>query len=187
MRRLAILLLVAACPAVTAGAQSAASIRETALARISRAQALVADPELVKAVREKNASKESMEDIARKDKEWVENARYLLRKELSQSACALRLRELTRDDPVIVEAILMDAQGANVCVSRETSDYWQGDEAKFQRTFGANKDVFLDEPALDASTGVYAIQLSVLLRDAGAKIGALTLSLRVPKRGVRAQ
>lgn len=186
MRRIAVLLAALAGLAAPARGQSAASVRETALARVARAQALSADPELVKAVLDKNATQEPMEDVARKDKEWVENPRYPLRKTLSESACAQRLRDLTREDRIIVEVILMDDQGANVCVSRETSDYWQGDEAKFQKTFGAGKDVFVDEPALDASTGVYAIQLSVLVRDQGRKIGALTLSLRVPKRDVSA-
>ena len=76
----------------------------------------------------------------------------------------------------------MDKNGANVCVSKETSDYWQGDEAKFQKTFGASKDVFVDEPSFDQSTNVYAIQLSVVVRDAGKKVGALTLGLRVSKQ-----
>ena len=184
MKRITLILLLGAWPAAPALGQSAASVRETALARISRAQALAADPQILKALREKNASKESMEEIQRKDKQWVESAQYPLRKALSDGPCARRLRELTRDDAIIVEAILMDAQGANVCVSRETSDYWQGDEAKFQKTFGADKDVFVDEPALDVSTGTYAIQLSVLVRDGGTRAGALTLSLRVRKQDV---
>jgi hypothetical protein len=173
------LLLVGVWAAHPAEAQSAARVRETALARIPRGQAVAADPEVLKAVREKNASRESMDEILRKDKEWAENTEHPLRKAQSRGACARRLQELTRDDALIVEVILMDARGANVCVSRETSDYWQGDEAKFQRTFGADKELFVDEPALDVSTGVYAIQLSMLVRDGGAKIGALTLSLRV--------
>lgn len=78
----------------------------------------------------------------------------------------------------------MDAQGANVCVSRETSDYWQGDEAKFQKSFGADKQAFVDDPAFDASTGVHAIQLTVIVFDGKTKIGALTLTLRVRKQDI---
>jgi hypothetical protein len=145
---------------------------------------MAADPELLRAVAAKNAVRESMEDVKRKDREWMDNPRYPLRAELNGSPCAQRLRELTKDDPIIVEAILMDAQGANVCVSRETSDYWQGDEPKFHRTFSADREVFVDEPAFDASSATYAIQLSVLVRDGKVKVGALTLSMRVRKEDV---
>ncbi len=156
--------------------------RETALARIARARTIAEDPEVLGAVRARNASPDPMAEIQRKDKEWMGNPQSPLRKALSQNACAQRLRELTKDDPLIVEVILMDAQGANVCVSKETSDYWQGDEAKFHKTFSDGKEVFVDEPAFDTSANVYALQLSVLIRDAGKKVGALTLSLRVPKQ-----
>jgi hypothetical protein len=159
--------------------QAQANVRETALARLERARALAADAELLKAVAAKNALRESKAEIGRKDRAWSEDPRYPLRKELAGSDCAERLRELTKDDPAIVEVILMDAQGANVCVSRETSDYWQGDEAKFEKTFGANQELFVDEPAFDASSGTYAIQFSVLVQDGKAKAGALTLTLRV--------
>jgi hypothetical protein len=39
----------------------------------------------------------------------------------------------------------------------------------------------VDEPAFDQSTGTYAVQLSVPVADAGARIGALTLTLKVRK------
>ena len=37
------------------------------------------------------------------------------------------------------------------------------------------------QPSLDASTGTYAVQLSALVSDEGGKIGALTLTLKVPR------
>jgi hypothetical protein len=181
LKNLSVALVIGLLAAPAARAQTSSYVRETALARVARARAIAADPQLVKAVLAKNATHESMDDIHRKDKEWTDNPQYVLRKTLSTNACAQRLRDLTQDDRVIVEVILMDAQGANVCVSRETSDYWQGDEAKFQKTFGADKETFVDEPALDASTAAYAIQLSVIVNDGKAKIGALTLTLKVRK------
>lgn len=181
MRMNPLIAAAAAASLLPCRAPAQGNVRETALARIAKAQALASDPALLKAVAAKNAARESMEEIKRKDREWMENPRHPLRAELSGSPCAQRLRELTKDDPIIVEAILIDAQGANVCVSRETSDYWQGDEPKFARTFGADRDVFVDEPAYDASSATYAIQLSVLVRDGKTKIGALTFSMRVRK------
>jgi hypothetical protein len=163
----------------------ATGVREMALARVLKARAIAADPEVLKAIISKNATRETMEEVHRKDKEWMANPQSPLRKELSGSTCAQRVRALTKDDPAIVEVIVMDRQGANVCVSRETSDYWQGDEAKFQKTYGADKEVFVDEPAFDASTGTYAVQLSVMVMDGRAKVGAITLTLRVRKGEVK--
>jgi len=81
----------------------------------------------------------------------------------------------------VVEAILMDEKGANVCVSRETSDYWQGDEDKWQKPFVEGKVAFVDEPAFDASSATYAIQLSVPVSEGTHRLGALTLTLKVRK------
>ena len=162
-------------------------LREMALARVSRARALSADAALRKALADQNAAPQTPQQILRRDREWISDHRLPLRKELSANACAQRLRQLIQPDAAIVEAILIDAQGANVCVSRETSDYWQGDEPKFQKTFVEGRDVFIDEPAFDESSQTYALQLSVLIADGRTRVGALTLTLRVPKSDVVAR
>jgi hypothetical protein len=91
------------------------------------------------------------------------------------------LRKLVQDDKLVVEAFLMDSRGGIVCSTVETSDYWQGDEAKWLKTYRDGAPVFVDEPALDASTGTFAMQLSRLVSDARGKVGALTLTLKVPR------
>jgi hypothetical protein len=75
----------------------------------------------------------------------------------------------------------MDEHGANVCLSRETSDYRQGDEPKWQRTFVDGRDPFVDDPALDASSATCAVQLRVPVTEGTRRIGALTLTLKVRK------
>jgi hypothetical protein len=184
LRKLIVAVVVVGCMGTEAWAQVPGAVRQTAMARIGLAQTVAADPQVLKAVVAKNSTHETMEEILHIDKEWTDNLQYPLRKTLSMNACAQHLRELTKDDPLIVEVILMDAQGANVCVSKETSDYWQGDEAKWQKTFGASKEVFIDEPAFDASTGVYAIQLSAIVADGKTKVGALTFTLRLHREDV---
>jgi hypothetical protein len=173
--------------AAAAAAQPAleAAVRQTALARVPRAKALSQDPELVEAVLAKNAQKETEAQIRERDRKWSADENDPLRKTLTDGSCGPRLRDLLKDDPVVVEAILMDERGANVCVSRPTTDYWQGDEAKWQKTFKEGQDAFVDAPSLDARTGVYSIQLSVPLRRDGAAIGALTLTLRIPRAQVQ--
>ena len=81
---------------------------------------------------------------------------------------------------VITEIFIMDHQGLNVAASDTTSDYWQGDEAKFQKTYpmGAGT-VFIDEIEFDESTQTYQAQVSVTLSDPknGQPIGAVTVGL----------
>jgi hypothetical protein len=156
-------------------------VRRFAGDRVALLKSVASDPQVVKAVLAKNAAGESAADIQRIDAQWSSNPALPLRKELTRNACAVRLREMTKQDPSVVEIIVMDRQGANVCVSRETSDYWQGDEAKFRKTFGEARDVFVDAPAFDASTGVHAVQIGATVFDGGKPIGAVTFTLRVPR------
>jgi hypothetical protein len=173
------------CLAAATPALAQANLRELAAARIPLVRAISGDPVVMAALRAKNASGESFQDIRRKDAEWSQNPQAPLRKELTSNNCATRLRELTKSDPAVVEVILMDRNGANVCISRETSDYWQGDEEKFQKPYQEGHDIFMGEAAFDQSAGVYALQVSALVWDGDAKAGALTLSLRVKRQELK--
>jgi len=175
-----LVLLTALAPA-TLLAQGAASVKQMAHARVKLAEQVAADPEIRRAVAAKNAEGESQQTIEARDREWAQNPAAPRRKALTGSRCAARLRELIVADALVVEAILMDEHGANVCVSRETSDYWQGDEDKWKKPFLEGRPAFVDEPAFDASSATYAVQLSVPVSDGGKRIGALTLTLKVRK------
>ena len=181
--RTAVLAMLLADPASSfAQAPAAAAVKQVAYARVALAHAVASDPEIWKAVDAKNAEGESQQAIERKDREW--SASPGLRKALTGSPCAERLRAMTGTDSMVVEVILMDGHGANVCLSRETSDYWQGDEPKWQRTFLEGRDPFVDDPSLDASSATYAVQLSVPVMEGARRIGALTLTLKVRKDAV---
>jgi hypothetical protein len=162
-------------------AQTPAAVKQMAHARVKLAEQMAADPQLRKAVTSKNAERESDATREARDRDWSHNKASTLRKDLSSSPCANRLRELIAVDPLVVEAILMDERGSNVCVSRETSDYWQGDEDKWRKPFVEGRPAFVDEPAFDQSTATYAVQLSVPVSESAKPIGALTLTLKVRK------
>jgi hypothetical protein len=181
MRAAGILIAFMTGVAPLALAQVATTVKQMALARVKFAEQIAADAEIKKAVLAKNAEGESRTSIEARDREWSANPAAPLRKALTTSPCANRLREQLKSDPLVVEAILMDDKGANVCASRETSDYWQGDEDKWQKTFVEGKAAFVDEPAFDASSATYAIQLSVPVLDGARRVGALTLTLKVRK------
>jgi hypothetical protein len=155
------------------------SVMKSAEARVPKAHVIAADAELVKAVLAKNASGETSAQIQARDQAWMNNPKEPLRAALSRGACADRLRALAADDAAIAEVILTDANGANVCVSRETSDYWQGDEPKWEKPYKEGVDPFIDTPALDVSTGTYAVQISVPVLERKRRIGAVTLTVKI--------
>ena len=80
----------------------------------------------------------------------------------------------------IQEVFIVDMRGLNVAASGVTSNYWQGDESKFEKTFLVGADaVFIDEVHFDESTQSYLAQVSLTLVDpeTGAPIGAMTVGL----------
>ena len=186
MRAAATLVALAVLAPPTLHAEAATAIKQMALARVKLAEQIAADGAIRKALAAKNATAESQQTVEARDREWSSNPASPLRKALTSNPCAVRLRELIASDALVVEAILMDERGANVCVSRETSDYWQGDEDKWKKPFLEGRAAFVDEPAFDASSATYAVQLSVLLSEGTRRIGALTLTLKIRKDAVAA-
>lgn len=82
----------------------------------------------------------------------------------------------------VMEVFVMDNRGLNVAQSDVTSDYWQGDEAKFKKTYPAGPDaVFVDEVEMDESTQTFQSQVSMSIKDpaTNAVIGAITVGLNV--------
>lgn len=91
---------------------------------------------------------------------------------------------------LFTEIFVMDAKGLNVGQSAVTSDYWQGDEAKFDKTFNVGKDaVFIDEPELHEGTGTWRAQLNLSISEASEEkqdgeektgaIGAVTIEINL--------
>lgn len=83
---------------------------------------------------------------------------------------------------LFTEIFVMDNRGLNVGQSDPTSDYWQGDEAKWKKTFLAGPDaVFVDDVEFDESTQSYQSQLSMAISDpdTGEVIGSITVGVNV--------
>jgi hypothetical protein len=65
-----------------------------------------------------------------------------------------------------------------------TSDFWQGDEAKWQKSFSAGPDaIFVDDVEQDESTQKFEVQTSMTVVDpaTGKAIGAITVGLDADK------
>lgn len=87
-------------------------------------------------------------------------------------------------DWMIVEIILMDARGLNAGLSVPSSDYWQGDEAKFMNTFAlASHEPTIDVIEFEAETGLLISQVSntIFDPDTGKAIGAITVAVNMNK------
>ncbi len=78
---------------------------------------------------------------------------------------------------LFTEIFVMDANGLNVGQSGITSDMWQGDEAKFQKTFPQGHNVvFIDEPELHDATKTWRVQVNLTVSGNGdVPIGAVTV------------
>jgi hypothetical protein len=175
-----VIALVALCG--QAEPTAAVRIKDTAYARASRAQAIARDSSIHAAVSASNASVESPDLVRRRDALWIANLRDPLRQAIVQAPCSAKVREMVKDDPLVVEAFVMNDRGTLVCSMAETTDYWQGDEAKWQKTFVEGREAFVEEPAFDISSGKYAIQVSVPVAEAGKRIGAVTLTLKLTRQ-----
>jgi hypothetical protein len=79
------------------------------------------------------------------------------------------------------EIFVMDQNGLNVGQSSVTSDFWQGDEDKFQKTFNVADDaMFVDAAEWDDEAKIWRNQVSFTLLDASKKkIGAVTVEINL--------
>ena len=141
------------------------------------------DPVIVKAVAADNAKMESMADIEAMDNKWkAEEGTADYMKALMENDCAKHLKDIVAQHPFLVEIFVMDNQGANVCQTDKTGDYWQGDEAKFKKSYMDGKgEVFVDEVEYDDGMKANISQVSVPVMDMGKAIGAITFGVNVDK------
>ncbi|MGJ3263832.1 MAG: hypothetical protein ACFE0R_11415 [Salinarimonas sp.] len=147
----------------------------------------LSDPAIVSAIVAQNARTAALTEaeILELDKQWraeVDAAERPLVSEVMGNALSDVLTRM-RDEAggVFTEIFVMDARGLNVGQSDLTSDYWQGDEAKWQKTFLVGPDaVFVDEIEVDESTQALQSQVSLSIADeSGAPVGAITLGVDV--------
>ena len=176
MRTIPILLLTLA--ALGALAQSADTLQKSLSAESAKLEAWASDKAVVDAVRQRNAKKVSLDEVKRIDGEWSAGRAEANVREVTTGACADRLRALVSQSPRYGETFVMDANGAVVCATQRTSDYWQGDEAKWSRPFTDGK-AFIDRPKLDDSAKARLAQISLPILENGKPVGVLTVGVNV--------
>lgn len=139
------------------------------------------DPVVVAAVKAQNAKGATLADVKAMDEKWKGHAGLAdYMQALMNNECGRHLKNFQKKFGYIAEIFAMDNQGANVAMTDKTSDYWQGDEAKFKKSFAGGKGaVFMDEVEFDDSTQAYLVQVSVPVMDGGRAIGAITFGIDV--------
>ena len=164
--------------ASSAFAQSAQSLQKRLDAEAAKLSAWGSDPTIVAAVKAQNAKHVPLATIQSLDEQWVAGKAATLVRQSTVGTCADYLRKLASSGTIYSEVFVMDNQGALVCANAKTSDYWQGDEAKWQRAFAEGKgSVFIDRPRYDDSSARNLAQISVPVVDGGRAIGVLTVGV----------
>jgi hypothetical protein len=129
----------------------------------------------------------SAEDIDALDKAWraereqVGN-RPLVAQLMAGPLSTYLIRRQAMSHGLYSEIFVMTNRGLNAGLSSVTSDYWQGDEGKFQKTYDVGPDaVFIDEPELNEGSGTWRQQVNFTLVNpaTGEAEGAVTIEVNI--------
>jgi len=176
--------------AATLGSQAMANEFEPALRDLAEQKiiALASDPAIIAAIQARNTETGGMAEAAiiDLDKKWraevggsdTPTISPVLEGDVAEMLRAIR----DESEGLFTEIFVMDMVGLNVAASDTTSDYWQGDEAKWQQTYGAGAGaIHISEVELDESTQSYQSQISVAITDpaTNAPIGAATFGVNI--------
>lgn len=148
----------------------------------------VANPAIIAAINSQNAKNASLSEdqVIELDKKWRAETKAsshpmidgLLNSDVSKVLAGYR----DSTTGMVTEIFIMDNKGLNVAQSDITSDYWQGDEGKWQKTYSVGPDaIFVDEIETDESTQTLQSQMSMSIKDpaTGEAIGAITVGVNV--------
>ncbi len=141
------------------------------------------DPTIVRAVREDNAKGRTLDEIKAMDKEWMAASGINdFMKAMMNSECGKRLAEIEKSQPFFSELFLTNSLGANVAMTDKTSDYWQGDEAKFTDSWKEGTGAVAVGPVkFDDSSQTYSVHISVPVKDGDKVIGVLIFGVDVDR------
>jgi hypothetical protein len=183
MKKLTICLATLLCASVALAQEAKKSILSDESEKAVQAAAKVIekwgkDPVLIREVTAQNNKKMTQAEIDTIDKAWMDGGEQARSNELLGNACATHLKALVAAQKGFSESFVMDDKGANVCMTNRTSDFWQGDEAKWQKSFAGGKGaLFVDQPKYDTSAKAILVQISVPVMDGGRAIGAITVGV----------
>lgn len=176
------------CALACLAAPVSANEFEAQLGDLAKGQiaSVAASPEIIDAIKAQNTQTDAYDQakIDELDKAWRAEvgagAQPMIDAALASPASAYLKGVKDKSNGLFTEIFAMDAKGLNVAQSDVTSDYWQGDEAKWQDTYlkGAGA-VDISDVEQDESTQIYQSQVSVPVVSDGTVIGAVTFGVNV--------
>ncbi|TVP91994.1 MAG: hypothetical protein EA348_02915 [Pseudomonadaceae bacterium] len=147
-------------------------------------------PDIIAAVHQQNSQHQGISQtrIDQLDQQWMTET--ALRKQplidsvLDRPLSRWLQTQQGRSARLITEIMITDRHGLNVAISEITTDYWQGNEAKFQQVFFRDDDQpFLGPLEYDQSSQRYHVHVSSQIRDPDSDqaIGVLVIGLDIGK------
>lgn len=125
-------------------------------------------------------------EIDRLDKQWRSEReasdKPLIASTLSNPLSTFLTRQQSNSVGLYAAIFVMDRNGLNVGQSAITGDFWQGDEAKFKKTFNVGTDaIFVDEPEYVAEFDIWIAQVNMTIasRKNGQAIGSATFDVNL--------
>ena len=150
--------------------------------------ASIVDADLIQALRDSNKKRKVMKQAeidaleATWQKQIDESSRPLIDSVVDNPLAKQMRKVIEKNDPVITEIGVIDANGLSIAQSSANSDIWQGEEVKFTKTYDVGPDaVFVDEVEFDSSTQSMQSQANFTVKDpdTGEAIGAVTVGINV--------
>jgi len=158
-------------------------------ADIAEMRAWIAVPVTFTTLRGLNAAQVGLDEagILELDQAWrsqreSQGDRPLVAELMARPLSNYLLRKQAEAGGLYTEVFVVTDRGLNAGQSAVTSDYWQGDEDKFTRTFEVGPDaVFVDQPELHAESGTLRQQVNFTIVDpeTGEPIGAATVEVNL--------
>jgi hypothetical protein len=142
---------------------------------------------VVKAIEEQNAkfgdvSEMDMRVLDETYRAEVAQGDFQMVKALMAKSVSRYLKSKQDDSQgTIIEFFVTDNHGLNVGQSIVTTDYWQGDEDKFLKTFAReSRDIYISGAERDESTQLLETQASfVVTNEEGKPIGMATVTIAI--------
>lgn len=99
-------------------------------------------------------------------------------KQVVEAPCSELLAGFNSRFRFATEAFVMNNRGETICASPATSDYDQGDEAKWFNVYVEGENPHISDPEKDESSGEYQLQVSYPIMEGAAKLGVITIGIK---------
>lgn len=121
-------------------------------------------------------TKDSIEDHVKKGEALIKEIR-----ESETSKFLIEKMESVEPKGAVTEIFVMDGWGWNVGQTGGTSDFYQGDEGKWQKTFAGGDPNQIEILPIEEEDGVRYAHVSLPIKEGDKNIGAVTIGVDVDK------